>query len=705
MTLKEAREKMLTKAATSCLDAKDVKLLQFEPFIEGHELDVHPQWAGFKIPYFTLAGKVDPAFYRFRFLQTKPSKGFASIADEPKKPRRYSQPAGTQCGVYLPPLLSISWAEVAKDPNISIVITEGELKAACGCKFAIPTLGLGGVYNWRSAKESQELLPILEKFVWMKRKVTICFDSDTQTNPMVRMAASRLAYVLSMRGAEVTWAQLPPADDGSKQGMDDLVYNKGVKELAAIMIESAEDLGPGKELHRLNGEVALIRASAEIVELHSGNAYSASTFAESRYKNRHYMETDDNNRMIRKFAAKEWIAWPQRTEVVRLEYAPSSNNIITEDGAFNTWYPQRWPLVPSKKGTIQPWEELFGFLMEGLSAENKLWVRRWLACPIQVPGTKLLTALLIWGRMQGTGKTMLGETMKYIYGKNYGTVNNMQLQGSFNEWAKDKQFIVGDEISIGDRRGVANTLKDLITRNELRMNIKNRQTYVVQDCANYYFTSNHEDAIYLENTDRRIFVHEVATTQTLSSATYRNYHQWLTKDGGAERLFHYLKYELDLGDFDAKGKAPMTAAKAEMAASGRGDTEDWCVALAASPDVVLGEKHPYDLYTVEDLLKIYDPDDKQRTRSVGLGRSLNAAGVAKVASGSNNIVIEGARRRLYAVRNVAKYARMGPTEARKAYEAERPARFIPPSAGIASSGKFMQKGAGGGGGGGGSKPN
>lgn len=684
---------MLAKAATSCLDLADVKKLQFEPYTEDHALEIYPKWAGFKIPYFQLNGKVDPAFYRFRYIQTKPSKGFAAVADEPKKPRRYGQPAastGVRCGVYLPPLLGGgTWAEIAADPKFSLVITEGELKAACACRFGIHTIGLGGVYNWRAAKDNQELLPILEQFVWDGRKVVICFDSDMETNPMVRTAASRLAFTLAMKGALIEWAQLPPTDKGEKQGLDDFVFAHGIEALATVLQET-EELGPGQELHRLNSEVALIKSTSEIVELYTGNVYSASIFSESRFKNRTYPETDNTGRMLRKFAAKEWLAWESRTEVTKLDYAPQCNNAITEDGAFNTWYPQRWPLVPTHKGTIQPWINLFGFIMEGLSDDNKQWAKQWFAAPIQVPGLKLYTAMLIWGRQQGTGKTLLGDTMKHIYGRNYGTVNNDQLKGQFTEWCLDKQFIVGDEISIGDRRGVANTLKDLITRNMLRMNIKNRKTYEVQDCANYYFTSNHEDAVYLEAHDRRIFVHEVETMQPMVAAEYKAYATWLEKENGAARLFHYLRYEVSLEGFDPKGRAPMTSAKQDMAASGRGDAEDWAITLATNPDTVLPPSAKHDLYTVEELLKFYNDGDKQQIKSVGLGRALNAAGVFKLASGSNNIMIEGVRRRLYAVRHVDKYRNLSPTQARRMYEAQKPVSLLRTDV-IAASRKFEPK--------------
>jgi Domain of unknown function (DUF3854)/Family of unknown function (DUF5906) len=673
LNLQDARKAMKARAALSGLEEAQVKMLRLEAFAEGHELDVFPQWAGFKIPYFGLDGRPDKAFYRFRFLQDRPSRGWGAKA-EPAKPRRYGQPAGTRCGVYLPPLLDgCAWKAVARDPGTAVVLTEGEMKAACGCLNGFPTIGLGGVFNWRSARDLQELLPELEAFEWAGRQAYVAFDSDLRDNAMVRMAASRLAAALARRGARVYWAELTPAEDGSKRGVDDFIVAEGREEFGRLLME-AEELGPGVDLHRINSEVAVVRSTAEVVQLATGTVWSPSAFSEVAYKPWSYMDRPDGAgqgaKMVRKWTAKEWLGWPLRTEVARLEYDPGCPRMLTDDGAYNTWFPQGWGCAPSGAGDMEPWERLFGHVLGGATEEERRWVRQWMAAPVQSPGAKLSTAVLLWGRQQGTGKTFLGETMRYVYGRNYGTVNAAQLESAFTEWAESRQFIVADELAIGSKRELANTLKDLVTRTSLRMNIKNRKTFQVRDCINYWLTSNHEDAVFLENHDRRIFVHHV-DVEPMPRAVYKACDSWL-KEGGGARLFHHLLHEVDCSGFDPQGPAPRTAARAEMTAAGRGDLEDWAVQLRASPDtVLLPDKSPFDLYRTQDLLRAYDPDSRERVKSVGMGRALGSAGVFKLDRGRNNAVIGGVRTALWAVRNEALYKTMGSADAGKAYEAER----------------------------------
>ena len=676
---------MLEKIKTSCLTAKHAARLRLEPFTEGHRLPVNPSWAGFKIPYFNLKGKELP-FFRFRYTQVKPSKGFLSVAEDPEKPLRYSQPKGSECHVYFPPLIPGDWEEVSQNATVSVCITEGELKAACGCAQGIPTMGLGGVFNWRSARLQQSLVPVLECWMWAGRKVYLCFDSDSATNPMVRQAAARLAIVLLNRGAVVHEIELPPGPERSKQGMDDYIFRHGVEAFGAL-IAAATPAAASAALHQLNLEVALVRATNEIVHLSTGNVMSAHQFIEVAYKDRKYeefitkkkkktsQEEDEEETPKSKicYAAREWMEWPQRAAVPKLVYQPGADR-FTSDGAYNTW--PGWGCQPSAEGTVAPWEDLVYHVMAGAAEEHVLWLKRWLAYPLRHPGTKLFSAVLVWGYLQGTGKTLLGETMAEIYGANYRTISSADLVSPYNDWVVGHQFIVGDEISVGGQaRKITDNLKDIISRTTAVVNLKYRAQYTVKDCNNYYFTSNHAEALFIEDADRRYFVHEVLS-QPLRPAQYRAYTRWLRQEGGAARLFHYLAEELDMGDFDPLAAPPVTEAKRDMVVYNRSELDAWCAVVAATPEAVIksaGAALPYELFTAAELHKIFDPDNGRRYSTNAVSRALKKAGVKQAAHGDNKIVVDGARVRLWAVRQGAKWWMATSSKAQAAYEAERDA--------------------------------
>lgn len=677
---------MLEKLATSGLTSADAKTLKLEPHPEGHALAIQPAClAGFRIPYFNLDGTVDDEFYRFRMLQTKPSKGWASIMEEPKKPRRYSQPAGTGNHVYLPPIGDLDWEAIAADPEVSLALTEGELKAACACKYGPPTIGLGGVYNWRSAKQGHDFLPILKKFMWEGRDVTIIFDSDVKVNPMVSVAAGRLAHELVARGAIVRLGLVPAMEDGTKQGLDDLIYNTKNEDALVDIVATAEDIGPSAALHELNSLVAYIHATDEVVELATGKIITPTTFTNAAYSaykyNEQSLRPDGTERLIPKPAARAWLDWPMRSTVTALDYAPECPTVIIPDTtAYNTWFAHGWGCEPSNKGSIKPWEELFDQVFGDLDPAHQMWAKRWFGYPIQHPGMKLRTAMLVWGHGQGTGKSRMGETMEHIYGpKNFATITKHHLESQFTGTIGNKQFIMSNELSIGGgKRELSEYLKDLITQPTVVINEKHRKEYKATDHANYYFTSNKSDALYLEADDRRFFIAQV-TRPRPDPKFFLDYTQWLKKEG-ASRLHYYFKHELDLGDFNPYGEAPVTSDKAEMIREGYSELDAWCLDLRDNTEKVLPrERFSPEVYTVEDLVLVYSGNDPQKLRCTAnaMARAIKRANITRVGGkgkGDHNIPIKSGRvrARLLAPRgDIRRFKNMAANVAGELYDAER----------------------------------
>lgn len=649
--------------------------LKLEPLPEGHGL-VAPDWAGYRIPYWTPDGRQDK-FFRFRYLQYKPANGWRSAA-EPKKPRRYAQPAGTEPAVYLPPV--VPWPKVMVTPEIPLCITEGEKKAAAASLHEVmPTLGLGGVYSWMSKRLQYDFLPILARFNWLNRDVYLCFDSDVTTNPMVQIALGALARRLTAEGALIHNVLLEPGPDGSKRALDDAVVELGGAETEKLLKAAPGDRSSAA-LHALNTEVAALRSTGEIVCLDGGTVLSARKFTDAVYRNRQHTEyrTNADGTTTGKpvFTAQVWLAWKHRTELYGITYAPGRPRVAEDEAGrlcYNNW--PGWGCQP-RAGNTAPWERLFAYLTGDLPSEQAAWLRAWFAYPLQKPGTKLYSAVILWGAAQGTGKTLLGETMRRIYGSNFRSVSNADLASQYNDWVCGSQFIIGDELVVDGRRSVADNLKNIITRERVVVNRKYQAQFEITDCVNYYFTSNHANAFFIEDADRRYFVHEVPS-EPLPRAFYEEYLRWLDREGGAAALFDAL-LRTDTGAFDPRAPAPVTSSKREMVAAGRSDLADWCALLRDDPDRALraasgGLSGANCLYTTAELLLAYDPERRTGTTAPTMSRELYAAGIPRVASGSNHCYVAGARQRLYVVRQRERLRLIGPAEASRLYEQERAA--------------------------------
>ncbi len=662
-------QKFQTKLQTLCVEKlqssglteADAKKLKIE-FIDGKKLPtLHPSFKPFtslKLNYLRPDGNPlqdwpsAPPFYRIRYLET--STAFDALTE--KKPLRYVQEPNTAPAAYYPG--NQDWT-LLDNPDAPLILTEGELKAAKACKEGFPTIGLGGVYNWRSNKLGLTWLESLNYVVWVRRNVYICFDSDYRTNSMVCLALVELAEKLHRRGAYVHLVNLPQLPGYEKIGLDDFLVAAGASanDQFAGLLNEAEPLGLTKPLFHLNSQYVYIKNPGLIIDQESHFKVSPAAFKEHLQAPLNYQErqlkADGKVSFKAVSAAAAWLRWPLRMEAIKLTYEPGKDRFV--DGCFNVW--TGWGAQP-KKGVVKPFIELVDHIFSNAEPEAKLWFLRWCAFPLKYPGTKLFSSVVIHGIRHGTGKSLLGYTMGRIYGQNFTEISQMDLHASFNEWAEARQFVLGDDVTGSNKRADADFLKKMITQRELRLNPKYIPAYTVPDRINYFFTANHPDSFFLEDDDRRFFVHEVQVGP-LPEEFYVEYDLWLDTEGAAA-VFQYL-LDLDLGDFNPAAPAFKTAAKERMIANVQSDLAGWVRQLIATPDHVLRiGKLPlkHDLFSSKELLMFYDPSGGTGTTANGLGRELARAGIRQVMNGRPIRLKDGSQARLYAVRNAEKWLKV-----------------------------------------------
>lgn len=603
------------------------------------------------LPYFDLEGKVTK-FFRVRYLEKLP--GWAGVIE---KPQRYAQPKGTVNEVYLPPLLPLSWRQIAEDPKVPIYITEGELKAACACSRGMACVGLGGVDVWRAAKREIPLLPALQQIKWTDRQVVIIYDSDAATNPDVVRAQRKLAEKLVDLGAMPSIASLPPRKDGNKQGLDDLIVAEGVEALNPIL-RDAPAFPEAAALWEMNEEVCCIHNPGMMVVKQTGQKIDVRKFVGLTHANRHYMEMIPNKDGVivpkKRKLAPRWIEWEHRHEVEGITYAPGRPRVF--DGQWNDW--PGWGVEP-RRGDVGPWTRLLDYLFKG-HPKPREWFERWCAYPLQHPGAKLYTAPMIWSQGHGVGKTAVAYCLMKIYGTNAIEIKNKHLRGGFNSWQRNRQFVYGDEIEgnadVTSKKIDSEWLKGLITQHEVTVNEKYLPEYTVPDCMNYLFTSNKPDAVFMDDADRRFFIHEVVggpLMQAWGQDVVDTLDAWLHGDGPAFLFDHLLR--LKLGDFHPKAHAPWTMAKEQMIQNSKTDLGMWCGRLREDPERILarfGERvaKECDLFTVTQLMNAYDPDGKTRASMISLGKELQKAGLRRAYEGQPVRTPLGIQR-LIAVRN------------------------------------------------------
>lgn len=659
MSLKTAdsvKKAMLAKIAGSLLDEKDAVKLKFKPLTSEQvkPLKLPNSTSGFMIPYFDLDGKPS-AFWRLRYLEDT-RKGFDVLNG--RKALRYVQPAGGTNEVYLAPFTD--WRKISENNSIPLIITEGELKAASSTKVGLPTIGLGGVWSFKSNKAKVSLIPMMKLFVWKGRRVIICYDSDASTNPLIVMAENNLARALTDEGAEVSIARLPPADNGSKVGIDDFLLTNTAQQLMDV-INAASAYSACFALHAMNESVVYIRDPGIIYDYKNCMRTSTQAFTTHAYAN-YWHDESVNDKVVKKQTAIAWLQWMHRNELDKVTFAPGKDK--TTDNMLNLW--DGWPIHP-KKGSVKLWSELLDHLFQDTEAGARKWFEQWCAYPMQNPGKKMASCAVFWGRVEGSGKTLVGHTLMRIYGKYSCEVTDEELEDDRFDWAENKQFVLGDDITGTSSRKLANRIKTMITQKWLKVNPKYIPRYEVPDCINYYFTSNDPDAFYMDDGNRRNFIHEVVG-EKLETEFRIAYVAWRDTDEGAAALFDHL-INLDLTGFDPQAEAFQTHAKADMTRLTKSDVATWVADLKDNAARAL--KLPGDLFTAAELLAMYDPMHAGKVTANGMARELKRAGYrAPGVSGSMSVTKFG-NMRLYAIKNDSIWRKKKAKDIVEHYESNR----------------------------------
>jgi len=656
------------KLLSSGLSLDDANQLGIEVLSGFSTASLHNSFAGkasLKIPYYGLDGEpLQPRpgwapFYRIRYLEDVDDPGsFAGQTD--KKKLRYVNEPEAGVAAYFPQINGIDWFKIAGDFDTPLIITEGELKAAKSTKEGFPTIGLGGVFNFKAIRQGIPFLPELEEINWVRRHVYICFDSDFRTNPNVCLAMNQLAEELTDRGALVYALSLPDVVDDGKTGLDDLLVNApDAQGMLRGLLAQAEPLGLSRPLWRLNEKVLYVQDPGLIVVRKSHQKLSTEAFKSHAFSTISYteqlMRPDGEFSYKKVSAASAWLGWPLRGEVTNLVYQPGHEDMVpNNDGgfAFNIW--RGWGCEPVK-GDISLWKQLLDHLFTGADKEDRQWFERWLAYPLQHPGTKLYTAAVVYGMKHGTGKSLLGYMMGRIHGRNFAEISKDDLMAGNYDWAEAKTFALGDEVTGSSKRDANDMLKKLITQEKFRINIKYVPTFEILDYINYLFTSNHPDAFFMEDNERRYFVHEVKVGP-LEDEFYERFDEWMKRGPGPSALFHYL-LNLDLGDFNPRAPARRTQARQRMIADTKSDLGEWVARLISDPDSVLKLGNislDKDLFTNKELLSLYDPEQRTGTTANGLGRELRRSGIPLAYDGNNLPGPLGADR-FYILRNIAKW--------------------------------------------------
>ena len=350
-----------------------------------------------------------------------------------------------------------------------------------------------------------------------------------------------------------------------------------------------------------------------------------------------------------------WFTQPLRRSTPRVILAPGQPETLS-DGSINSW---RGFVCEPTKGDVKPFIKLLKKLIPNI--HERRYVLSWFASLVQKPSQKFNVALVIWSRQQGTGKSLLVETIGNLFDdRHFEVVGQEVFNDGFTDWQAHKVMVVCDEVSSTDKRAVADRIKGWITASKNNINAKNAPKFKQPNLIKYVFLSNHADAVYLDETDRRFYVVE-ASSDRLPKEDSWAFVQW--RDGaGKAALLHYL-LNLNIKDFNPTAPAPVSNSKEAMFEDNKSDLERWMDATVE--ELLHGKKY---LISSEALAIRYRDETGHSCSSKTITSALRVRGVTRLNKQAR--MSSGSKNRLFALKDAALYEAMTDKELGAAFSGQ-----------------------------------
>ena len=237
-----------------------------------------------------------------------------------------------------------------------------------------------------------------------------------------------------------------------------------------------------------------------------------------------------------------------------------------EPYVFSLFQGYKYPILDSyNNDIIAPFLAFVSEVICDNCSEIYEYITNWLSFIVQNPGEKTKTAIVLKG-LQGIGKGTFTDTMcEMLAGYSASNVTEIaELTGTFNSVVENKMLIILNELkNCGDERGANfNSLKSIITENDIRINEKNQPRRDGDNVANFIFVTNNAYPVKIETGDRRYLVLKVNGKYKGDVGYFQMLHNLRKNPDFYPNLLTYFATK-DIQNF-LPSKIPMTPAKQDI---------------------------------------------------------------------------------------------------------------------------------------------
>jgi len=273
-------------------------------------------------------------------------------------------------------------------------------------------------------------------------------------------------------------------------------------------------------------------------------------------------------------AFSDWLKHPDRQTVENVGFKPVTEEryicpVLGVEVINSYRKPDHLPVIATDKH-VKPFVDL----VQHLWGDHSEIMLNWCAHLVQHPTIKFHWAPLIVTPVQGMGKNLFFKIISQVLGMwNTSIVNAAMLNKTFNTFLVENLLVLINEVQeIGksDRRAMMGKLKGYVTESQQSIEGKSANIYQTEIFANVIIFSNVEDAMDIEDEDRRWFIH-INYDRPQPESWYNNIVSWMDNEG-ASYLYHWLMNR-DISGFKATGHAPASESKLEMIRANKTEVE------------------------------------------------------------------------------------------------------------------------------------
>lgn len=238
------------------------------------------------------------------------------------------------------------------------------------------------------------------------------------------------------------------------------------------------------------------------------------------------------------------------------------------------------PKIRIEAGDVTPFLNFLDRLLP-VRRDRDILISYMAAC-VQYPGTKFQWAPVLQGT-EGNGKSLVANCVAYAIGQDFTHAPRAsQLAEKFNGYLEAKLFILVEEVHMGGRREMLDELKPYITNPRIELRGMGQEKRMIDNVANWFFCTNHRDAVLKSRNDRRYAVFFTAQQSAddinrdgMGGSFFPRLYDWLRLDGYAHVAHWLATYPIpdDLNPATMCHRAPETSSTVEAVVASTGAVE------------------------------------------------------------------------------------------------------------------------------------